>query len=304
MKRTPYSILLAASIFHGLCVQPALAAEPTPDTQPSKVFLVDDQSGEELARDHGIAPIQVSDLAILVGGVVASQRPVTLFHELIDKDASDNEVRVLKLEPFAGGAPPPRPSTSLPLRQLVEETERYRLRRAQWVSGIRRYRDELEEAAERYVHELTVAQITLEARFDEMLAARNGRDFNRSDVEGTVLSAGRHLGAEGLRIAVLNTDAEDLPGTGTGKRPRRTPLTPEEFDPGIVLVFVNTSGLPQTVPMFADIPNPRHHVESMAEAMELVCQLLAGGAPGEVNGADAEDDSSDETLDTASLPAQ
>ncbi|MEM6915938.1 MAG: hypothetical protein AAF491_05165, partial [Verrucomicrobiota bacterium] len=87
-------------------------ASPPFTSKPAKVFLADDQSGEELASDHGIKPIQVSDLNVLVSGVVASQRPVTLFHELIDEDASDNEVRVLVMEPFTGGAPPQKPDTS------------------------------------------------------------------------------------------------------------------------------------------------------------------------------------------------
>jgi hypothetical protein len=278
-KHTAYSILLTASILQGLVAQQALADQPILDNQSAKVFLVDDQSGEELSRAHGIAPIQGSDLEILVGGVVASRRPVTLFHELIDEDASDNEVRILDMKPFTGGAPPTKPSQNLPLRQLVEETEDYRQKRALWVGKIRHYHDELQKEAQRYVHEFTVAQVTLEARFDEMLAARNGRDFNRSDVGGTMLSAGRHLGTNGLRFAVLNTDAEDLPGTNTGKRPRSIALSAEEFDPGIVVIFVNTSGLPQNVPLFKEIPNPTHHVLNMAEAMELICQLLTGGEP-------------------------
>jgi hypothetical protein len=273
MKHAP--VILAAFVALAF---PAMSEDlPTSSAAiPTKVFLVDDPTGEELARDHGIQPIAVADVSILIEGVVAHQREVQVIHELIDEDASDNEVRTLHLKPYGGGTPPQKPSPTLPLRQLVEETERYRALREVWLRGIREYRAGLEADIEAYVRQLTDAQSALAERFDEMLLARNGRDFNRSDVSGTMLSAGRLLGQEGLRICILNTDAEDLPGAGTGKQPRRKPFTPDELDPGIVLVWVNTSASPQQAPAFAGLPNPSHHVPNMAEAMTLVCQLIGG----------------------------
>jgi len=248
----------------------------TPENDTVQVFLIDDPTGVELARDHGIQPIAVTDLTILVEGIIAHQRPVRIHHELIDENAADNEVRVLEMEPYSGGAAPQKPSPTLPLRQLVAETERYRAEREVWVRGILEYRNRLEANIDAYVRGLTDAQSTLAERFDEMLLARKGRDFNRSDVSGTILSAHQHLGTEGMRICVLNTDAEDLPGAETGKPSRRNPFTPEELDPGIVLVWVNTSGKPQQEPAFAGLPNPSHHVATMAEAMTLIRQMIGG----------------------------
>lgn len=239
---------------------------------PAQVFLIDDPTGDELARDHGIQPIAVADLSILIEGVISEQRAVRIHHELIDEEASDNEVRGLTLEPYAGGAAPKKPSPNLPLRQLVEETNHYRSKRELWIRGILTYRAKLETDIDTYVRGLTDAQSTLSERFDELLLARQGRDFNRSDVGGAVLSAGRHLGAEGLRICVLNTDAEDLPGD---KPARRSPYTSAELDPGIILIWVNTSGQPQQEPAFSDLPNPSHHVQSMAEAMTLIRGMLS-----------------------------
>lgn len=251
-------------------------APSIPENDTVQVFLIDDPTGVELARDHGIQPIAVTDLTILVEGIIAHQRPVRIHHELIDENAADNEVRVLAMEPYSGGAAPQKPSPTLPLRQLVVETERYRAAREVWVRGILEYRNRLEADIDAYVRGLTDAQSTLAERFDEMLLARKGRDFNRSDVSGTMLSANQRLGTEGMRICVLNTDAEDLPGAETGKPSRRNPFTPEELDPGIVLVWVNTSGKPQQEPAFAGLPNPSHHVATMAEAMTLIRQMIGG----------------------------
>lgn len=287
----PTHVILPAFALLGIAFAAPARNLSAHDASPVKVFLVDDQTGEELFRDHGIEPITVPDLAILVGGVVASQREVVLHYELIDDDASDNEVRMLRLHPYDGEAPPSRPSMALPLRQLTEETARFRERQAIWIAGVRRYRSELERAVETYVREMTEAQLALAERFNQMLLERNGRDFNRSDVTGTVLSAAGHLGTEGQRIMVLNTDAWDTP---PGRAGRRAPYTPEELDPGIVLIWVNTSGLPQKQPAFAGLPNPAHHVATMAEAMALVCELV-GIEPGIGETGDQGEDESDQS---------
>lgn len=251
------------------------------DTSPAKVFLFDDESGEELSRDHGIEPITTADLAVLIDGVVSTQREVVILHELIDEDAADNQMRSLALQPYSGEAPPTKPSATLPLRQLVEETERYRAKQAEWREGILEYRAQLLQSVEGFVREITLAQLDLAGRIDEILRSRNGRDFNRSDVSGSILSAGRSLGRKGLRLLVINSDAVDLPGTEIGRQPRHVSFTPEELDPGIVLVWVNTSGVPQQAPAFDGLPNPSHHVSSMAEAMALVRQLLGSSADDE-----------------------
>jgi hypothetical protein len=281
MTPTPTTTMTAALLGLALVASfalPVLGEDTpiTPENDTVQIFLIDDPTGVELARDHGIQPIAVTDLSILVEGIIAHQRAVRVHHELIDEDASDNEVRVLAMEPYSGGAAPKKPSPTLPLRQLVEETERYRAERAIWVHGILEYRTRLESDIDAYVRGLTDAQSTLAERFDEMLLARKGRDFNRSDVSGTILSANRHLGTGGMRICVLNTDAEDLPGAETGKQSRRNPFNKEELDPGIVLIWVNTSGKPQQEPGFAGLPNPSHDVGTMAEAMTLIRGMIGG----------------------------
>jgi len=271
MKTT---ILACALLFASLIsIDAEEESGTTSVSAPAQVFLIDDPTGDELARDHGIQPIAVADLSILIESVISEQRAVRIYHELIDEDASDNGVRDITLEPYAGGDAPKKPSANLPLRQLVEETNLYRSKRELWIRGILDYRAKLEADIDTYVRGLTDAQSSLSERFDEMLLARQGRDFNRSDVGGTVLSAGHHLGAEGLRICVLNTDGEDLPGT---KQARRSPFSPAELDPGIVLIWVNTSGQPQKEAAFSGLPNPSHHVQSMAEAMTLIRGMLSG----------------------------
>lgn len=272
MNRT-HAILTAAFAAAALAAHSETLPAAPETTGPAKVFLIDDQTGDELRGEHGIEAIAATDLEVLIEGVVTTQREVILFHELIDEDAADNEVRELRLLPYQGGASPQPPSATLPYRQLVEDAARYRVKRAEWIRGIRLYQNQLSQAVQNFVRDITGAQLTLTERFDMVLLSRNGRDFNRSDVAGTVLSAGKRLGTDGLRIAILNTDAEDRPSSGSR---REKPFTPAELDPGILLVWVNTSGKPQQGAAFAGLPNAVHHVAKLAEAMEFVRQQLGG----------------------------
>lgn len=137
------------------------------------------------------------------------------------------------------------------------------------------YRGRLVAEVEGFQRGVSITQAEVSRRFDEILVARNGRDFNRSDICGSVAVATRLLGNAGLRILVLNTDANDLPAK---RAPRTMPLMPEELDPSIHLIFVNKSRLPEASPLFAGLPNPVHHADSMAEAMEIVLSML-GTAP-------------------------
>ncbi len=67
----------------------------------------------------------------------------------------------------------------------------------------------------------------------KFLHLAGGRDFNRSDIVGSITTANRLLVGAERRFIVLNTDAEDLPAK---RKPRRTPLTAEELDPKIELI--------------------------------------------------------------------
>jgi hypothetical protein len=241
-------------------------------SEEATVFLADDQTGEELAIKHGIQPLAISDLEALINGVINGTTPVRLFHQAVDEDATDNATAQLEFRPFTGEKPPAKPSPNMPLRQLAEAKKSYDAKRVVWQKGIIDYRNRLASGAEGFIRQVAETQGTVAERFDNMLAARNGRDFNRSDVFGCVSNASRIFGTPGRRFLVLNTDADDLPGK---RKPRTTPLSPKELDPSVELIFVNTSRLPEMAPMFAGLPNPRHHANSMQEAMELIVKLIA-----------------------------
>lgn len=258
------------------CIQPAFCqTAPTNGCAVATVFLIDDQTGEELARVHGIQPLCVPDLETLINGVLRGGAPVRLLHQAVDEDASDNAVAQMDFRPYAGGRPPQPPSPNQPLRLLTEAMKVYREQRTAWQRGMLDYRGRLVAEVEGFQRGVSITQAEVSRRFDEILVARNGRDFNRSDICGSVAAASRFLGDAGLRILVLNTDANDLPAT---RAPRTTPLTPEELDPSIHLIFVNKSRLPEASPLFAGLPNPVHHADSMAEAMEIVLSMF-GGVP-------------------------
>lgn len=235
------------------------------------VFLIDDQTGEELSVQHGIRPLATADLEVLINAVLKGTTPVRLLHQAVDEDATDNAIAEMNFRPYSGGRPPTPPSPNLPIRQMAEEMKLYREQRAQWQRGIRAYRDALIGDVESFVRGIVTVQGTVAARFDEILARRNGADFNRSDIVGSLIAANHALGTTGRRYLVLNTDANDLPGK---RKPRRTPLTADEFQPGIDLIWVNTSRIPDQSPLFRGLANHSRHANSMSEAMNQIALEL------------------------------
>lgn len=271
-------LTLATALFANLTFAFADAA-PRNDVAPgtATVFLVDDQTGEELVAKHGIRPIAIEDLDVLINGVVNGNTPVRLFHQAVDEDATDNATAQMEFRPYAGEKPIKKVAANLPLPQLLEANKAYAAKRAAWQKGVRDYQLRLAGEVEGFIRQVTETQGSVAERFDKMLVARNGRDFNRSDIYGCVANANRLLGPQGRRFLVLNTDASDLPAK---RKPRTTPLNAKELDPAVELIFVNTSRLPEQAPMFTGLPNPRHHANSMKEAMELVVELAT---PKQVN---------------------
>jgi hypothetical protein len=276
--KNPHLRGLTLALFTCISGKSALAVEPpaplpTPET---RVFLIDDQTGEELLQKHGIHPIKTLDLEVLINGVLKHGKPVELLHQAIDEDASDNPVSRLSFTPYSGEKPPTPPSPNLPLRQLTNAMKSYLAERSAWQKGILAYRELLLEAVHGFTRKVMATQADVAQRFDALLAARNGRDFNRSDIVGSVLTANQLLGQSGKRVLVLNTDAKDLPGK---RRPRRNSLTVEELNPEVEIVWVNTSGIPNLSQLFQGLSNRSHHVASMREAMELVITLIDDTAP-------------------------
>jgi len=266
------ALLFAATIFAEDSVALADAAPRANGvSEPATVFLVDDQTGEELAQKHGIRPIAIEDLDVLINGVVNGNTPVRLFHQAVDEDAADNATAQMEFRPYAGEKPVKKVAVNLPISELSEANKAYAAKRAVWQKGVRDYQLRLASEVEGFIRQVTETQGSVSERFDKMLLARKGRDFNRSDIYGSVANASRLLGTQGRRFLVLNTDAIDLPAK---RKPRTTPLTAKELDPAVELIFVNTSRLPEQAPMFAGLPNPRHHANSMKEAMELVVELV------------------------------
>ncbi len=253
----------------------ALFAESPEAKRPETitVFIIDDQTGEELATKHGIQPLAVGDLEVLINAVLRGTTPVKVLHQAVDEDSTDNAVAKLDFRPYAGGLPPKAPSPGLPLSHLAKAMGAYRKDRAAWQQGIIGYRKELVSEIERFIKAVSTTQLEVSERFDRMLAARNGRDFNRSDILGCVITGNRMLGANGKRVIVLNTDADDLPAH---RAPRTTPIKPDELAPDVELIFVNTSGLPEQAPLFRGIPNPVRRAASVKEAMEMICEPLSG----------------------------
>lgn len=262
-------ILLGSAVLIGLAA--ALFAETPEAKLPESVgvFLIDDQTGEELATRHGILPLAVGDLEVLINAVLQGTTPVKVLHQAVDEEAADNAVAALDFRPYGGGQPPKAPSPGLPLSQLATAVQAYRKLRAEWQQGMLAYRQDLIVQIERFISGVTATQLEVSERFDRMLAARGGRDFNRSDIAGAVLAANRMLGCATRRVLVLNTDAVDLPAS---RVPRTTPFTPEELDPTVRLIFVNTSGVPDQSPLFRGLPNPVQHADSLKAAMELAME--------------------------------
>jgi hypothetical protein len=269
MIRTTAATLITATM--SLCALFAQAPEAA-SPAPLVAAMIDDQTGNELAEEHGIKAVALEDLSALIKAMLAGDKAATLIHIAVDDDASDNPVGKLNFEPYGGPKPPRAPSPTLPMRVLSVKKQKYNQDRAEWQSGMSSYRERLVENAKGFIHQVAATQMQVAQRFDDMLAERNGRDFNRSDIVGCITNANRMLSKGGRRILILNTDAKDLPGK---RKPRVTPLTAEELDPTVELVFVNTSHLPQQEPLFRGLPNKVHEAPSMKSALAIVADMLA-----------------------------
>lgn len=274
MNITRTLLTIAALVWAtALPIQAQKVGPPPAEPNGLVVFLIDDQSGEELAAKHGIQPITTTDLEVLVNGVLQNRAPVRLMHQAVDEDATDNAVTKMEFRPYAGGSPPVAPAASLPLRQLAEAMKKWRHERAIWQQGMMSYRKEVIAQGEGFVQKVATTQLEVAQRFDRMLAERNGRDFNRSDIFGCVETANHLLTSGGRKVLILNSDCEDLPGK---RAPKKKPLTPAELAPEIELIFVNTSLAPDRAPLFTGLKNPVRHANSMREAMEMVVSMFGG----------------------------
>ena len=234
--------------------------------------IIDDQTGEELARDHGIQAVEVADLDGLLNAVTQGQKPVRLLHIAVDEDSADNAVATLTFRPYAGGKPPQAPGANLPLRQLSEEMKRYRVRRGEWQRGLIGYRGQVQGEVEGFVRQVAATQLAVSERFDSILQARQGRDFNRSCIVGSIEMANKLLKNAAHPVMVLNTDGEDLPGEQ--RKPQRQPLTPKQLDPKVMLIFVNTSRRPEQGVIFRGLRNETRHADSVQEAMGILIEIL------------------------------
>ena len=285
-KPTASSLNIIAVVAIALCGLAATSRAQTPAaSQPSQpepvtVFIIGDQTGTELLTKHGIQPLTVNDLDILLNAVLQGSTPLHLLYQEVVEDAANSPVAKLDFRPYEGGQPPKAPSPGLPLSQLAKAMEIYRNDRTNWQKGILDYRAVLVVEIERFIRGVAATQAEVSERFDQMLAKNNGRDVNRSDVLGCVITANKMLGATGRRFLVCNSDAQDEPAK---RKPCRSMLTPEQIDPKIQIIFVNRSRLPEQEPMFRGVPNPVHHADSMKEAMEMISGFL-GGASGTAAG--------------------
>ena len=269
MKTTAILTVLSATFF---AVTNGKSEAPEGNTpEPIKVFLVDDQSGVELKTKHGIQPLQVDDILVLVNAVLLGHTPVQLVHQAIDEDVSDNPATQLVFKPFAGDPPPTAPTPNMPLREFTELATQFKKDREKWQNSILAYRNEVVADAETFIQKVEATQLEVAQRMDQKLQLRNGRDYNRSDICGSIAVGNRVLGNSGKRVIIFNSDCDDCPGK---RRPRKTPLTQTDLDPGIELIFVNTSRIPERSILFTGLKNSMRHADSMKEAMEIVVEML------------------------------
>jgi hypothetical protein len=263
------TIRIALTLSLEILVMTFKATAQVPTSPPDTVVavLIDDQTGEELARDHGIQPLAAADMDSLINSILRGRQPASLFHLAVSETSSDSPVARMEFKPYSGGEPPKAPSPTLPLRQLTAKMVSYKHDRTEWQRGILAYRKQVVSEAEGFVRQVTATQLKVAQRFDEILASRGGRDFNRSDIVGAITTANRLLVGYEHRYMVFNTDATDAPAK---RKPRSTPLTAEELDPKIELIFVNTSRLPEQASLFMGIPNKKHHADSIQAAMGIL----------------------------------
>jgi hypothetical protein len=242
-----------------------------PTSQPNKtvssrIVLIDDQSGPELA-DEGVLPLSVEAMESLVTESLESRDSVFLAHVPVDDDGSDNPVAEFAVEPYPAGAAPTGPSTSLPREELRKAMAEYQPKRQEWMRGFREYRKTTDGRSEAFLAQVMRHQLEINQRMDRILQERRGKDFRRSDLVGAIVRAAKLLGPGGERFLVLNSDCIDEPGK---REPRRTPLTPAELDSGIVLLFVNSTGNPQKSVLFRGLKNPVIAAPDLPTAFRLV----------------------------------
>lgn len=275
--KTPLTLLSALTLLFssdsGLHAQSAAA--PVKEESIS-IYIIDDATGPELELKHGIKQLGISDLTVLVNGVAQTRKHVRVCCAVVDDDASDNATAELAFAPFPGGRPPEATFGNLPLQEFETKLEAHRKLRNEWLLKMRNYRLELMEKARTFIHDVTTLQTSVSARFDEMLASRNGVDFPRSDIVPIVLAAGKVLGTEGTRVLLINSDM--VPATLRGTA-RSNPFQAAELDPLIHVVFCNVSKIPDASPLFQGLPNAIHHADNLTQAMELVL-TLGSAAPG------------------------
>lgn len=264
---------IALTLFAGFLALSMKAMAQTPASPPEALVavLIDDQTGEELARDHGIQPLATADMDSLINAILRGRQPASLFHLAVSETSTDSPVARMEFKPYAGGEPPKAPSPTLPLRQLTAMMTKYKNARTEWQRGILAYRKQVVSEAEGFVRQVTATQLKVAQHFDEVLASRGGKDFSRSDIVGAITAANRLLAGNEHRYIVVNSDADD---NAPKRKPRRTPLTAEELDPKIELIFVNTSHLPEQVPLFHGLPNKTHHADSIAAAMQILVGVI------------------------------
>lgn len=259
-----FPLIAVAALF--TMVAFATAAEPV------KVFLLDDQTDDKLATVHGIEPVTVEGLGVLVNGVLQAKGGIHLFYQMVDEDASDNPTAILQFKPFERPRPQ-APGAGLPVSVLTTRMRAYQTEMLSWKKAITLYRQTLVTDAEAFVRKTMDIQMEVMERFAKELERRNGADYNRSSVAGCVVHANRLLGTRGKRFLLINCDAEDLPMKEVGK-PRTIPFTPVELDSGITLIFINTSRLPEDSPLFKGVANHRHSVEKLTDAYEIILGAL------------------------------
>lgn len=276
--------ILTTAVLTSACVE-AIAEKDT-----LHIALIDDQTGEEV-RDYGIEPVSLEDLDFMAGRLMRLDSSSRLLYLCVDGDASDNPVPVMEIDFFSGGEPPVAPSPSLPIAELTKQMQAYRKARAQWQGQIQAYRSRLVEEFETFSGQVLTLQLQTAEAFDRQLASRRGRDFNRSDVVGSIEKASRLLGTNGRRFLILNSDAQDLPGETVQRvyrnweqgrwvvRVRKIesePLTVEQLDPQVTLILVNTSYLPERSPIFKGIHNRIYHADTIPDAIEMIASIVSG----------------------------
>jgi len=267
MRLVAASVLLCGSVHSMLNADPVAMPAPGTARSPStRIVIIDDQSGPELATE-GIRPLSLEAMESLVTESLEARSSVFLAHIPVDDDASDNPVAEFSVNPYPGGAAPVGPSARLQREELRKAMAEYQIKRAEWMRGFREYRRTTDARSETFLEQVMRNQLEINKRMDQILLERRGKDFRRSDQVGVITRASQLLGANGTRYLVANSDCVDAPGK---RAARRTPLTPQELDPGIVLIFVNTTGNAQKAALFRGLKNPVLSAPDLETAFRMV----------------------------------